>query len=558
MKAIRWSVLIGLLSLIGCDAGTAAVLLLQSRDKKSDSGPPPPPGFLTPVFKAWIANLPDTAAADAEQAALVAADGNPSTSVWTELGVFTVTEIFDPDDALPPWNTILIQVSSTQNYDLDCVEILDDQNRVLGYASGPTWSDLVDFPDEILGPPDGKSATTTAAGTTRAFIFTRYTAAIDRFRINGHPPAAPAPGDVEAVGGFTSASDEKPGGLAIDANGLIHLTLSVGDTGRLVRYDLNGVYQDGIEITNDLATAGSPSVALNSTGIIFTSCSVGSGIIQVRRFESNLSPGAIAGFTSTLGGDRVEHNSIAVDGSGFIVVVGGMSSLTSGRNHWRIKLPDTVSGTPVWQDSTSLDLSNTTYWHAVTTGANDNIFTAGDLSSGLLGTDQVYAAQFNSAGAGQWADEWDDGQAPADLGQAIALDGSGNIYVGGFAGTDTNGRDGLLLRYTDTGAFSNAALFTGPAGGDDEILDIAVDSDGFIYAVGYETVTSQGENMWIRKYEYDTNNNEFNTIWTRTHDGGFGNDRAISVAISGSNLVVAGYETNSGGQTKLVLRVYAK
>jgi outer membrane protein assembly factor BamB len=144
------------------------------------------------------------------------------------------------------------------------------------------------------------------------------------------------------------------------------------------------------------------------------------------------------------------------------------------------------------------------------------------------------------------------------LGQAIALDGSGNIYVGGFAGTDTNGRDGLLLRYTDTGAFSNAALFTGPAGGDDEILDIAVDSDGFIYAVGYETVTSQGENMWIRKYEYDTNNNEFNTIWTRTHDGGFGNDRAISVAISGSNLVVAGYETNSGGQTKLVLRVYAK
>jgi len=57
---------------------------------------------------------------------------------------------------------------------------------------------------------------------------------------------------------------------------------------------------------------------------------------------------------------------------------------------------------------------------------------------------------------------------------------------------------------------------------------------------------------------YGAASHEFNTVWTRTHPGGFGNDRAISAVIHGSNLVVAGYETDSGGQTKLVPRVYAK
>jgi hypothetical protein len=59
--------------------------------------------------------------------------------------------------------------------------------------------------------------------------------------------------------------------------------------------------------------------------------------------------------------------------------------------------------------------------------------------------------------------------------------------------------------------------------------------------------------MWVRKYDAN-----LAPIWTRTHHGGFGNDRAISVAIHGDQVVVAGFETVSGGKTKLALRTYAK
>jgi len=131
-----------------------------------------------------------------------------------------------------------------------------------------------------------------------------------------------------------------------------------------------------------------------------------------------------------------------------------------------------------------------------------------------------------------------------------------------MVGTDTNGKDGILRRYTSddgTPTTNNSIILASV--GDDEILDIAVEESGgtdYVYVVGYETVSGQGENMVVRKYRFDTTFNLFFPVWTRTHHGGFGNDRAVSCALSENNLVVAGYETDSGGLTKLVLRVYAK
>jgi len=579
----RCTLLLWLVLLSGCDVATVAILMSGNDSSSSDDAAPlpapvpPTVGFGEPIFKAYIAQFPDANAAALEREALAAAKGIPvlqPAGPWTFLGNAAATFIFDPLAAPGSFNAILIQVSSYENFNLDCVEIFDTQGTVVEYASAPTYSNLVTDETKFLGPPDADPAITAAVANDEcAFIFTRYTNPIDRFRINSQGLTQPAaPGDLIAVGGggFQNPSNgnERPGGMAIDADGLIHLTLSVGDTIRLARFDPAGVFVDDVEVSSDLATAGSHSVALNDSGVIFTAASIQAGVIQVRRFESDLTPGGLAGFTSTLGSDRVEHNSIAVDSSGFVIVVGGMNSLIQGRNHWRIKLPDTVSGTPVWQFSNPLDATNpTTYWHAVTThtvttGEDDDIFTTGDLNSGLLGTLTVYTAGFDFDGDPLWDEAFDDGDAPSDVGHAIEVDASGDVYVGGMVGTDTNGKDGILRRYTSddgTPTTNNSIILASV--GDDEILDIAVEESGgtdYVYVVGYETVSGQGENMVVRKYRFDTTFNLFFPVWTRTHHGGFGNDRAVSCALSENNLVVAGYETDSGGLTKLVLRVYAK
>ncbi|HTF55681.1 MAG TPA: hypothetical protein VK661_00300, partial [Planctomycetota bacterium] len=74
MRYIRWGVLLALLGFLGCDVGTATVLLLQNRGKKSGSGPEPattPPGF-GDIFKAWTAkDVFDVSTANAAKDALI-------------------------------------------------------------------------------------------------------------------------------------------------------------------------------------------------------------------------------------------------------------------------------------------------------------------------------------------------------------------------------------------------------------------------------------------------------------------------------------------------------
>jgi hypothetical protein len=560
-----WLFVLALALLPGCDVATVALVMSGNDDSSSDDEAPAPlphPGFQEPVSQVWIANIPDSTIADEEDFNIAAAGGNPLSvddgGRWTKLGTdLLTTDTFDPAAAAGTFNAILIQTSSKMNFFLDSVEVLDANNLVVEYASGTTYFDQVISQDSILGPPDGISVETTATGSQRSFIFTIYTGPIEQFRINGSGTTEPVPpGDIKALGTFQSLLNVRPGGMAIHTDGLIHLTLTVGDTARLVRYFPDGTKNDEIEIFNDLATVGSHSVALNSTGVIFTAITTTNGAIQLKRYEPNLSNTAVAPFSSGLGGDRVEHNSIAVDSDGKVIIVGALNSLLSGRNHARLKIADTLSGAD-WQSTASIDSSSATYWNAVTTVGTD-IFMTGDISSGLLGgTNQIYTSQFDASGVPTADNAYPAGESLPDVGRGIAVDATGNVYVCGSAQTATGGRNGILIRYRPGILPVLDVPYAGLSNQDDEFMDVVVDqATGAIYVVGYVTVAGQGENMVIKKYEYA--NNEFNGVWERTYHGGFGNDRAISVAISGNDLVVAGYETDQNLVTKLSLRIYEK
>ena len=541
-SSLRGVMLGALAALLGCGGGSGG------------SSGPPGPGVEAAEYKVWTAWIPDAAAADAARADLIASNGVPVSPPWTGVDGGLTTKVFDPAAAPTAINAILIQISSLENYSLDSVEVLDAQDRVVEYASGPTWSNLVGFPDDLLGSPDGTGALTEAAGDTNAFLFTVYAGPVDRFRINARGDSKlPSGGDVMAVGGFTSNFNERPGGLAVDKDGAVYLTLTVDKSVRLARYGLDGAFLDDIMLDTGIsATAGSHSVAIDGNGAIFTAATMGGGEIEVRRHDPDLSEVWSVNFLSGLGGDRVESNGLAVDGDGNVVVAGGMNSSTGGINHWLAGVSGT--GAVLFDKRLQLDQNNGTYWRGVTTTgvAGNHIYVTGDQASELLNLIQMQTARFSSSGGGQWDDQFGGEDALPDAGNAIGYDWEENLIVAGFTGSAAQGRNAALIRYGTSGAFLQIALHNGLANGNDEILDIAVEA-GAIYAVGYETAAGQGENMWIRKYD-----SAFNPVWTRTHHGGFGNDRAISVAVHGDQLVVAGFETVSGGKTKLVLRVYSK
>lgn len=568
MRRNRAILLLPLLVLVGCDVAAAA-FLFGKKDGGDDSGIAASSGGASEVFKVWVASIPSESAADSELAALNAANGNPSTPTWTEVGNATLTTEFGPLASPSSFNSILIQASSGQNYLLDCVEILGTSDQVQEYASGRTWSNRVDFPDRMLGAPDGSAAITNAVGEVRSFIFTRYAGPIYKFRINGQGQGQPpASGDTTGTGTVNSPGTETPGGATTTSgtggtiggglvggvvDGLIDVPLNVGGTLLLARFDTSGEQVGGVQIASGVSAGeGSQAAAVDANGKTYVASTVGNGQVLVRQFARDLSPGWSVTFSSGLGGDRVEENGIAVDADGDIVVGGGRNGLLTGVSHWLARLSG--SGTVVWEQNPDDDVSGPTYWRGVSTGTGGQIFSAGDLNPSLLGgTNLVRTAKFSSGGTSQWSEQYGDTGSSSNLGRAVEVDSSGTIIVGGFLGTSNEGRNGVLLRYSPGGAVISVSVHDGPAGGDDEILDVAVDSDGSLYAVGYETAPGQGENWWVRKYASNGA-----PAWTRTFDGGNGNDRAVSVALAGSRVMVVGTRTNSAGQRKFLLRVYAK
>ena len=553
MNVARWFTLASLLAVAGCDVGTAALLMSKDDGGGSDDPPPLVAAAPKPEFNIAVAWLPDDAAGDAARDALVASKGNLTGSTWSVIGAAQSTTEFDPPQVPTAINTVLIRATVIQNFRLESLEILDDQDRVVEHAAGTMWWDRVASCGNLLGTPDGSEAVTEAVDGWNAFIFTRFAGPIDRIRVNAHPEGGTAGGgDVLAVGGYVSNEAEKPGGMVIDPAGLIHLTLSVKDSAHLVRFGLNATQVDETQIEGSAElTYGSHCVALNSSGEIFTAACKADGKVIIKSFQPDLGSGWNRTIYSGKNFDRVEANGIAVDGNGDVVLAGAMNTSNQGLNHWLAKLSG-ATGSVIFDFRPGGDQADT-YWRGVTTGPGNQIYTTGNHTSGLFGVVQILTGRFNSAGAGLWEDMFGDSDGPDDAGNAVALDAAGNLYMGGFVGTTAEGRNALLIKYASTGILSAFTTFNGAANGDEEILDIAVDTDGSIFAVGYETVAGQGKNIWVRKYDSD-----FIPVWTRTHDGGFGDDEAISVAIHGNQLVVAGYQTVTGGQTKLKLRVYAK
>jgi len=208
--------------------------------------------------------------------------------------------------------------------------------------------------------------------------------------------------------------------------------------------------------------------------------------------------------------------------------------------------------------------------------ASANIYFVGDASSSTgistAGAHQVVKStggdamivKFNTAGTRLWGTYF--GNTGSDLLYDIALDGGGNLCMGGItsspAGIATPGafqtspgslNDGMLLKMNSSGVLQWATYYGGNA--EDQVRTITVDASDNIYPGGFSVSTSglASVGSYLATFAggtYDGFFGKFSSAgarqWT-SYFGGSATDRVYGAAISGNTLYMAGQTTSTAG-----------
>ena len=90
--------------------------------------------------------------------------------------------------------------------------------------------------------------------------------------------------------------------------------------------------------------------------------------------------------------------------------------------------------------------------------------------------------------------------ATVSVATSIAIDASDNVYVTGYSPGATSGNDIVTIKYDPNGKQQWLLRYNGPGNGDDRGNAIAVDGGGNVYVTGYETVPGGGTEMVTIKY----------------------------------------------------------
>ena len=351
---------------------------------------------------------------------------------------------------------------------------------------------------------------------------------------------------VRRYNGLGNAEDEARA-IAVDGSGNVYVTgntqisgedhdyatikyLPNGDTAWVRRYNREGNYPEG---ANALTVDNSGNVYVTGGGI--------TGIMETYsdyitiKYLPNVDTAWVRRYNG-LGNTWDEAYAIAVDGSGNVYVTGGSGGsdtlwgyatikyYPSGDTDW-VRRYDGPGGPDVHATAIFVDHSGNVY----ATGTSYNPQTNYDYATikYLPNGDTAWVRRFNGPGNSY------------DVAQAIAVDGSGNVYVTGGSEISFLDVDYTTIKYLPNGDTAWVRRYNGPGNTYDRARAIAVDGSGNVYVTGY----SVGSRYRVDDYatiKYDPDGNQ---LWEKRYNGpGNGYDGAYAIAVDGSgNVYVTGY-----------------
>ena len=189
------------------------------------------------------------------------------------------------------------------------------------------------------------------------------------------------------------------------------------------------------------------------------------------------------------------HYDVAVDSTSEDIYLAGQSA-----NHVdgisRIGSSDLLlmkynsSGTRQWTKLLGIS-SKYTYGYGLDVDSSGNIYATGSTDGNLdnntnAGSEDVFLTKYNTSGTKQWTKLF--GSSSSEVGNKVALDGTGYVYITGYTegildgGSVSGDRDVFIAKYNTSGT-QQWIKQLGDTNSEGE--DIVADSSGNVYVTGY-------------------------------------------------------------------------
>ena len=391
-------------------------------------------------------------------------------------------------------------------------------------------------------------------------------------------------------GGNIYVSGEYSSTTSVPLGNGINLPVSFGNDAFIVKYDTSGTAQWYQTIPGTSTDSGS-AIAVDSSGNVYVS-----GYYRSTTAIS-LGPSLDLPITSSIDAFIVKYDTIgfplwyqtipgtssdttkaiAVDSGGNVYVTGSYNSTSTVSLGNNLNLPVT-SGTDVY--IVKYDTYGIAQWYETISGtANDigyaiavdsgNVYVIGyyqstttiSLGNNLnlpvsFGND-AFIVKYDTSGTAQWYQTIPG--TSSDVGNGIAVDSSGNVYVSGYYTSTTtvslgnglnlpitSGNDAFIVKYDTSGTAQWYKTISGTAS--DVGYGIAVDPSGSVYVTGSYNSTStvslgnglnlpvtSGGDIFMVKYDTSGTAQWYKTIRGTSGDTGYG------IAVDSGNVYVSGY-----------------
>ena len=338
------------------------------------------------------------------------------------------------------------------------------------------------------------------------------------------------------------SNSNKGNDVAIDSDGNVYTSgVSEGDI-FVVKHDKDGTEQwQRLIDTNSSEKVG---IGLDSSSNVYVvgdtdeSPSQGSLDFHITKFNSS----GTEQWQKGLGGSGIEQffGHSTTDSSGNTYGVGYTTSAGQGTFAQYIAKWNS-SGTVQWQRTLSMSGQHT--GRDVALDSSGNVYMCGESDLGTLNNTNLTLAKWASNGTHQWT-RYLRGSSYGEIGNAVAVDSSDNIYVcGSTSSLGSGSNDLLLVKYNSSGTVQWRRLLGGS--GSDRGTGVAVDSSDNVYVCGTTRSTSSGTQIrYIMIAKIDSSGS---LQWQNTL-GGSSQDYGEHIKVDSSDNIYVVGRTQSTGQ----------